>query len=151
MREERGEEQRGGTTGGTYCQVGPRGVARVAPLSDGTHKREVGKILATGIQTREKAKTEEGRESDEVQGWQLADILEKKVTVTRCSRWRQFGLVSATEFPIAETQNTCRSTRGQNSDLTCGESCVKWVERERRMLEEDFNVTQSSISNVCLH
>lgn len=40
------EEETGGATGGTYCQVGPRGVARVAPLSDSTHKREVGKTLA---------------------------------------------------------------------------------------------------------
>lgn len=30
-REKRGG-QRGGATGGTYCQVGPGGVARVAPL-----------------------------------------------------------------------------------------------------------------------
>lgn len=41
---------RGDTTGGTYCQVGPRGVASVAPLSDSTHKREVGKTLAVGIE-----------------------------------------------------------------------------------------------------
>lgn len=34
-----GQRERGDTTGGTYCQVGPRGVARVAPLSDSTHKR----------------------------------------------------------------------------------------------------------------
>lgn len=33
------QRERGDTTGGTYCQVGPRGVARVAPLSDSTHKR----------------------------------------------------------------------------------------------------------------
>lgn len=33
------KKERGGTTGGTYCQVGPRGVARVAPLVDSTHKR----------------------------------------------------------------------------------------------------------------
>lgn len=33
------KKERCGTTGGTYCQVGPRGVARVAPLSDSTHKR----------------------------------------------------------------------------------------------------------------
>lgn len=50
-KQERGERRRkkeetGGATGGTYCQVGPRGVARVAPLSDSTHKREVGKTLA---------------------------------------------------------------------------------------------------------
>lgn len=54
------EKERGGTTGGTYCQVGPRGVARVAPLSDSTHKREVGKTLAVGIEIR-KGKTEEER------------------------------------------------------------------------------------------
>lgn len=45
-RGEEKEEETGGATGGTYCQVGPRGVARVAPLSDSTHKREVGKTLA---------------------------------------------------------------------------------------------------------
>lgn len=50
------EKQRGGTTGGTYCQVGPRGVARVAPLSDSTHKREVGKTLAVGIKIRKKGR-----------------------------------------------------------------------------------------------
>ena len=44
--------ERGGTTGGTYCQVGPGGVARVAPLSDSTHKREVGKTLAVRIEIR---------------------------------------------------------------------------------------------------
>lgn len=48
--EEKVEWERGGTIGGTYCQVGPRGVARVAPLSDSTHKREVGKTLAVGIE-----------------------------------------------------------------------------------------------------
>lgn len=48
-REREEVKQRGGTTGGTYCQVGPRGVARVAPLLDSTHKREVGKTLAVGI------------------------------------------------------------------------------------------------------
>lgn len=37
--EKQKKRERGGTTGGTYCQVGPRGVARVAPLSDSTHKR----------------------------------------------------------------------------------------------------------------
>lgn len=37
--EEEEDRGRGDTTGGTYCQVGPRGVARVAPLSDSTHKR----------------------------------------------------------------------------------------------------------------
>ena len=46
--EEERERERGGTTGGTYCQVGPRGVARVAPLSDSTHKREVGKNVSSG-------------------------------------------------------------------------------------------------------
>lgn len=45
-RKRRKKEETGGATGGTYCQVGPRGVARVAPLSDSTHKREVGKTLA---------------------------------------------------------------------------------------------------------
>lgn len=29
----------GGVGGGTYCQVSPRVVARVAPLLDNTHKR----------------------------------------------------------------------------------------------------------------
>lgn len=56
--EEEEEEERtgGGTTGGTYCQVGPGGVARVAPLSDSTHKREVGKTLAVGIKNQKKGK-----------------------------------------------------------------------------------------------
>lgn len=53
---EKQKRKRGGTTGGTYCQVGPRGVARVAPLSDSTHKREVGKTLAVGIEIRRKGK-----------------------------------------------------------------------------------------------
>lgn len=52
----RRKKKRGGTTGGTYCQVGPRGVARVAPLSDSTHKREVGKTLAVGIEIRRKGR-----------------------------------------------------------------------------------------------
>lgn len=55
--EERREKESGrdvDTTGGTYCQVGPRGVARVAPLSDSTHKREVGKTLAVRIEIRKK-------------------------------------------------------------------------------------------------
>ncbi len=57
-RRREGEEEKegGGTTGGTYCQVGPGGVARVAPLSDSTHKREVGKTLAEGIEIRRKGK-----------------------------------------------------------------------------------------------
>lgn len=50
------KKERVGTTGGTYCQVGPRGVARVAPLSDSTHKREVGKTLAVGIEIGRKGK-----------------------------------------------------------------------------------------------
>lgn len=55
-RRRRRKKERGGTTGGTYCQVGPRGVARVAPLSDSTHKREVGKTLAVRIEIRRKGK-----------------------------------------------------------------------------------------------
>lgn len=57
------EKERGGTTGGTYCQVGPRGVARVAPLSDSTHKREVGKTLAVGIEIRRKGRQKRREET----------------------------------------------------------------------------------------
>ncbi len=64
-RREEEEKERGGTTGGTYCQVGPRGVARVAPLSDSTHKREVGKTLAVGIEIRRKGKQKRRGETQE--------------------------------------------------------------------------------------
>lgn len=66
-RRRRGEEKErgGGTTGGTYCQVGPRGVARVAPLSDSTHKREVGKTLAVGIEIRRTGKQKWRQETRE--------------------------------------------------------------------------------------
>lgn len=54
--EEEEEVERGGTTGGTYCQVGPRGVAWVAPLSDSTHKRGGGQNISSGFQKRREGK-----------------------------------------------------------------------------------------------
>jgi len=56
------ERESGGTTGGTYCQVGPGGVARVAPLSDSTHKREVGRTLAKGIGGQDQRERQKVRE-----------------------------------------------------------------------------------------
>lgn len=82
--EERREKERGrdvDTTGGTYCQVGPRGVARVAPLSDSTHKREVGKTLAVRIEIRRKGKTEEEMHEREKAG----DILYFMMSLLFCS------------------------------------------------------------------
>lgn len=58
--EKRRKKETGGATGGTYCQVGPRGVARVAPLSDSTQEgggqsiSSVSKLGQRENKTREK-------------------------------------------------------------------------------------------------
>lgn len=63
------EEETGGATGGTYCQVGPRGVARVAPLSDSTHKREVGKTLAVCQKLGQRGNKSGGKRDKSIYSW----------------------------------------------------------------------------------
>lgn len=69
------ERKRGGTIGGTYCQVGPRGVARVAPLSDNTHRRKVGRTLAVGTRRRREGKQRRRGETRDQAGGILDSLI----------------------------------------------------------------------------
>lgn len=64
----------GGATGGTYCQVGPRGVARVAPLSDSTHKRGGGQNISSVSKLGQRENNKKKKERKEVRAYTADDI-----------------------------------------------------------------------------